>query len=251
MLDKSLIENLKRVDPDRARAAMFADKSVRSDLLTLYAFHAELAKVPELVSEEMIGAIRYQWWRDALEEIYSGQTVRKHEVVTSLSELISRTEMPRFWLDGLIDGRERDLDPTPFKSISDAQSYCRKTSGLLMKTAAFCTSPNHDLSALELLGEAWGLTGLARSFRFYSHSMLSEIDFVSLIQTTERSFKEARQALGKFDAKLMPAVAYAALIPKFLKKMAPTDFDPETDVASYSALSKQLRLMGAVIRGRI
>ena len=70
MISTPTLEQLKAADPDRCRAAMFADKTTRERLLLLYAFHYELAKVPELVSEPMIGAIRYQWWRDAITEIY-------------------------------------------------------------------------------------------------------------------------------------------------------------------------------------
>jgi len=44
MLNETLIANLKAVDPDRYRSALFADKVSREKLLTLYAFHAELAK---------------------------------------------------------------------------------------------------------------------------------------------------------------------------------------------------------------
>ena len=61
MISTPTLEQLKAADPDRCRAAMFADKTTRERLLLLYAFHYELAKVPELVSEPMIGAIRYQW----------------------------------------------------------------------------------------------------------------------------------------------------------------------------------------------
>ena len=64
MLSLEVIERVKNADPDRCRAAMFAGKDLRQNLLTLYAFHYELAKIPELVSEPMLGAIRYQWWRD-------------------------------------------------------------------------------------------------------------------------------------------------------------------------------------------
>ena len=73
MISAPTLEQLKSVDPDRCRASMFADKTTRERLLLLYAFHYELAKVPELVSEPLIGAIRYQWWRDALAEIYEAR----------------------------------------------------------------------------------------------------------------------------------------------------------------------------------
>jgi len=135
MLNPAVIDTLKKADPDRCRAAMFADEALRQKLLTLYAFHYELAKVPELVSEPMLGAIRYQWWRDCVDEIYTGKPVRRHEVATPLSEVLREAEIPRFWVDRLIDGRERDIDPRPFGTLDETKQYCQDTSGQLMQIA--------------------------------------------------------------------------------------------------------------------
>ena len=53
-LHEDVQARLKAADPDRVRAAMFSDEEARARLMLLYAFHLELAKVPELVSESMI-----------------------------------------------------------------------------------------------------------------------------------------------------------------------------------------------------
>ena len=249
MLDKSLIDNLKRVDPDRYRAALFADKEDRMRLLTLYAFHAELAKVPEIVSEPMIGAIRYQWWRDAVEEIYSGKPPRKHEVVTPLAKLVDECELPRFWLDQLIDGRERDLDPQPFADEAAMRDYCQNTSGILMKLAAACVG--QDSSGLSELGEAWGLTGLARSWQYYHASMLSNVEFPAAIVLTQKIYDDAALKLGRVDPILMPAIAYGALIPKFTTLLASDKHDAKNQNVNYTVLSKKARLMKTIMTGRV
>ena len=88
MLSEPTLQQLKSVDPDRLRAAVFADRDGCERLQILYAFHYELAKVPELVSEPMIGQIRYQWWRDAIAEIYEGRAVRQHEIATPLAKVL-------------------------------------------------------------------------------------------------------------------------------------------------------------------
>ena len=142
MLSEPTLQQLKSVDPDRLRAAVFADKAGRERLQLLYAFHYELAKVPELVSEPMIGQIRYQWWRDAVAEIYESKPVRKHEIATPLTEVFLNHDVPRFWVDRLIDGRERDLDPRPFANLDEAKDYCRQTSGVLMQICLLYTSPS-------------------------------------------------------------------------------------------------------------
>ena len=54
-------------DPDRALAALFAPRDARDDLFALYAFNVELARIAEQVTKPDLGAIRLQWWREAIE----------------------------------------------------------------------------------------------------------------------------------------------------------------------------------------
>lgn len=255
-LNAPLLANLKSVDPDRYRAALFADKKQRAQLMTLYAFHAELAKVPEIVSETMLGEIRYQWWRDAIAEIYTQveagaqKAVRSHEVVTPLAEVLKACDMPRFWVDKLIDGRARDLDPQPFANIEAARNYCAQTSGVLMQMAVHSLGGDADEGALAA-GEAWGLTGLARSWSYYTNGMLSELSFEEVCDAALTAHKRAKAELSQLPAAVFPAVAYAALVPKFLTRLTHSGHDAATSGVHYAPVLKQLRLMGAVITGRI
>ncbi len=249
MISTPTLEQLKRADPDRYRAAMFADKEVRERLLLLYAFHYELAKVPELVSEPMIGTIRYQWWRDVIAEIYEDRPVRQHEITTPLARLVSDCDIPRFWLDKLIDMRERDLDPKPFENMTEAKGYCQDTSGVLMQIAVKITgveSDDHVMAA----GRAWGLTGLSRAFRYYQATMLSNLSFLDICAAAEQAHDAAEQ-LRLLESRAFPAVAYAALIPAYVSRLTHASHDFRTMSVSYTPLRKRLRLIGAVMRGRV
>jgi len=250
MLNETLIANLKAVDPDRYRSALFADKVSREKLLTLYAFHAELAKIPELVSEPMLGEIRYQWWRDCVEEIYTGAAVRKHEVATPLAEVLMASEMPRFWVDRLIDGRARDLDSQPFGDIDAARLYCLQTSGVLMQMAVHVLD-NQAAEGIAHAGEAWGLTGIARSWKYYTNGMVSEIEFADVCAAAKDSHAQAQSKLKNLPPAAFPAIAYTALVPKFLSKLMSPQHDSASQSVSYAPIFKQLRLMGAVIKGQI
>ncbi len=250
MLHETVLNNLKKADADRYRAALFADEETREKLLLLYAFHLELAKVPELVSEPMIGQIRYQWWRDAIAEIYETDTVRKHEITTPLRELLLEYEIPRFWVDQLIDGRERDIDPRPFESLSEAQDYCTATSGALMKIAVkLCGYDATD--GVEAAGIAWGLTGLARAYGYYHATMLSALSYERLCAVAKAKYKEATTQLSDMPSESFPAVAYTALVKPYLKRLTKSGFDPKKEHVSYTAFAKQTRLLGAVLRGRV
>lgn len=249
-LHDDVMSRLKEADPDRVRGAMFADEAVRSRLLLLYAFHLELAKVPELVSEPMIGQIRYQWWRDAIAEIYETESVRKHEITTPLRALLLEYDIPRFWVDQLIDGRERDIDPRPFKGLTEAQDYCANTSGVLMKIALKLCDVEASQEE-EAAGIAWGLTGLARAYGYYHETILSEVSFKRLIERAEKKHKIAREASAELDVKAFPAIAYAALIPQYISKLSHTKHEPVTMQVSYGPLSKKWHLLKASLTGKI
>ena len=238
---------LKKADPDRYRAALMADMQGRQDLLILYAFHYELSKVPDVTSEPMLGQIRYEWWREAIDEIYTGREVRRHEISTPLSEMLLRTEVPRFWIDRLIDGRARDLDPQPFKDMEDARDYARQTSRQLLQIAVKILGGTPDEVILKA-GEAWGLTGLARSYRYYHDRILQNLDFEDLVMAATDSYASGK---GKVESAIFPAVAYTALVPKFLTRMKRAGFEPQTQSVTYGPLAKQYRLFVAGLRGKI
>jgi len=220
----------------------------RDDLLILYAFHYELSKVPDVTSEPMLGQIRYEWWREAIDEIYSGREVRRHEISTPLAEMLKRCDVPRFWVDRLIDGRARDLDPQPFEDMAAARDYARQTSGQLMQIAVKVLGGEPDEAILQA-GEAWGLTGLARAYGFYHDRILQNLSFEDLIGSARESYAAARKQSPQ--AEIFPALAYVALVPSFLKRMTRSGFDPKAEKVSYGPLAKQGRLFIAGLRGQI
>jgi len=232
-------EALKAADPDRFRSSLLADSIQRDQLLLLYAFHHELAKVPEVTSEPMLGAIRYQWWREAVDEWYSDAPVRRHEITTPMAGLVGQTKLRRFWLDQLIDGRERDLDPRAFTDLAEAESYAAQTSGQLAQIAARVLG-SEKLDQAKQLGTVWGMCGLVRAWTFYKDKALSNLDFESLSSRTEALYAAADKNVA---SDLMPAVAYVGLVPGYLKRASPDG------QGSYSPLRKQLRIMSVALKG--
>jgi phytoene synthase len=103
---------VKRYDRDRWFCGLFAPETRRDDLFGLYAFNVELGRVAEKVSEPLLGEIRLQWWREAIEGLYAGP-VRRHEVVAALKTAIARHGLERGLFDRLIDARARDLIAAP------------------------------------------------------------------------------------------------------------------------------------------
>ena len=127
-----MLSELRERDYDRYLALLFAPARAQGSLAALYAFHHEISKTAESVSQPMTGLIRLQWWRDAVTELYVGQ-VRAHAAVQALAATVKAHGLPRDALIAMIDAREQDLEETPFANKDALLSYCDATAGQLMR----------------------------------------------------------------------------------------------------------------------
>ena len=125
---------VERGDPLRFRTAMLAPVAQRGALFALYAFNVEVSRAPWVTQETMIAEMRLQWWRDVLEEIASGGTVRRHEVATPLAEVLTSDQAKL--LDELVAARRWDIYRDPFEDADDLTRYIDQTAGHLMWVAA-------------------------------------------------------------------------------------------------------------------
>ncbi|MEL6838350.1 MAG: squalene/phytoene synthase family protein [Pseudomonadota bacterium] len=125
---------VEKADPVRFRAAMAAPVPARATLFPLYAFNVEVSRAPWVTEEAMIAEMRLQWWRDALEEIAAGGSVRKHEVVDALAEILDAEGAN--CLDLLVQARRWDIYKDAFEGPEHLEEYIDATSGHLMWTAA-------------------------------------------------------------------------------------------------------------------
>ena len=82
---------VQRGDIVRFRSVMAAPLYARPTLFSIYAFNLETSRAPWVSKEPAIAEIRLQWWYDALEEISKKQSLRRHEVVSPLSKILSPT----------------------------------------------------------------------------------------------------------------------------------------------------------------
>ncbi len=156
---------VRRHDPDRYRAALFAPAGRREALFALYAFNHEIARVRESVTTPMLGQIRLQWWREAIEEAYSGQPARHHLVAEPLTAMIRGLAPSRAHFDRLIDARERDLADEPFANLSALEDYAEATSATVIRLALELLgvdAPATETAAREI-GIAHALIGLLRA----------------------------------------------------------------------------------------
>ena len=121
---------VERGDPDRFLAVMAAPVAARRVLFPIYAFNVEVARAPWVTEEPMIAEMRLQWWRDALEEIASGGTVRRHEVTLPLADVVD-VDGARA-LDRLVAARRWDVYKDGFEDAEHFNEYLDATAGELM-----------------------------------------------------------------------------------------------------------------------
>jgi len=160
---------VRQYDHDRYLTAIFAPASVRPHLFALYAFNVEIAKTREVVTEPLIGQMRLQWWRDALDTLYGGGEIA-HEVARPLAEAIRVGRLDRRLFDRLIDAREADLTDDPPPDLPALETYAEATAAPLL-ALALQLSGDASSAAGEIsrsIGTAWALTGLIRAVPFHA-----------------------------------------------------------------------------------
>jgi len=155
-------------DRERYLVSLFAPAACRPSLWAIYAFNHEIAKTRETVSEPMLGEIRLQWWREAIEGIYA-DTPREHQVVLALSGAIERGNLPRVQFETLIDARAKDLEDAPFPNIDVYMEYLKQTSAPLHHLALDCLEVENEAvsDCATKVGTAYALVGILRAAPFF------------------------------------------------------------------------------------
>ncbi len=161
-------EQVRLYDHDRFLTAIFAQRESREHLFALYAFNIEISKTREVVTEPLLGRMRLQWWRDALESLYAGKSIA-HEVARPLRDAIEAGQLDQAHFQRLIDAREADLDDAP---PPDLIAYAEGTAAPLLELAIQIALDGEKhpriADAARAVGTAWALTGLIRAIPFHA-----------------------------------------------------------------------------------
>ncbi len=160
---------VRRYDNDRYLTALFAPPDRREALFALAAFNLEIAKIPEVVSEPMLGEIRLQWWREAIDEIAEGN-VRKHEVAEPLAAAARQFALPIRELHTLIDARAFDLEDRAPADVTELERYAESTTAPLNRLAFQVLGISGEAveTIAGALGKVTAITGLIRAIPFHA-----------------------------------------------------------------------------------
>lgn len=170
-------ELIRQHDPDRFLVSLLMPAKHREALWALFAFNYEISKTREVVSEQTVGLIRLQWWRDAIADIYEGKVPREHEVVSPLAEAIKTYDLDRELFDNLIYAREFDLEGVAPANLEGLLNYCDFTSTPLHQLAMSIIGHEVKETTLRNIATTNALIGLIRSVPYFlnqGHVMLPQ-----------------------------------------------------------------------------
>jgi NADH dehydrogenase [ubiquinone] 1 alpha subcomplex assembly factor 6 len=165
-------EQVRRSDRDRFLTCLFADAAVREDLFALYAFNVEIARTRDVVSEPTLGAIRLQWWREAIEKIAEGSAPNgQHEVLEALAGTFTRHSLDVGDFFAVIDARAQDFEPAGFADQAALERYAGETAAPLFKLALNICGEQGEVASEAALAAAlaWAQLGLIRAMPYDLH----------------------------------------------------------------------------------
>ena len=279
-LSSNCAAQVKAGDVDRYLAALFAPAAQREHLFALYAFNLEVARIPDMVSEPMLGEIRLQWWRETIDGIYAG-TPRAHYVAQALARTIDTYELPRKNFESYLIARQFDLYEDSFKTRDDLQTYAMDTAGILFSLSSkvlvpdaepgsFAQVSKHGSAAYVLTSAVSGLGHDARRRRtrlpldvsdahqvnveaLYTGKVQEELRAAirDIVEAARRELNEARHAMRQVDQRALPAYLPLSLCAPRLNRMERPDFNPFLESNDITLLSRQIRLLWHMALGRI
>jgi phytoene synthase len=257
---------------DRYLAARLAPKGVRRDLIALAAFLGEVSRVVGTVSEPMIGEMRLQWWRDALDPGRTGGSTGS-PIAEALRDTITRHALPEELFSTILEAHSRALDPQFSASGPALDRYLDATEGAAFRLAAIILDSGKSAAAGDLLfaaGQAYGRVHLLRTLPLSlaagrSSPLSSPLSGPAhapvapdwgaiarpMLDAAKSQLDEARLRAPAAPATILPAILPLALVEPYLAALERLGPSFARERADISPLTRVWRLWWASARGRI
>lgn len=189
---------VREADIDRWLSSRFVtDPRARADLITLYAFEAELMAIPSRVTQPLLAEMRFTWWAEQMDGVFSGVARKGHPVLEALTGLVERHGLPRAPFDALIEAHIGRVHGDPH----DLDAFYV---GPMQIAAQVLAGEGHEAAVVD----AGRVRGLGQTGRRDEAKALR---------------RQANSALKALPVAAFPAVAPAALVrtdaPEFLKRL--------------------------------
>jgi len=274
LLPPQVVEQLRREDSDRFLSALFAPAEQRGHMLALYALDRDLKQIPHKVTEPMLGAIRFQWWRDTIGGIFQGEHAG-HELVPALAAAIEAGGLAPEGFHAWLDAREDEMTEQPFADIEAMTTHARRTEGTIMGFSMSILGVADIPSVSGAFGEAYGLIDVlkrcgpaagrrsvflpmdrleGKQDAMFAGRLLPEAQqaFADVAASARSRVKQAvASRVTRAPKQALPALLHAGLVPGYARLFARGDFDFLRSSPEIPAYRRQISLMARAMRGRI
>ncbi|TAQ90232.1 hypothetical protein B7494_g1430 [Chlorociboria aeruginascens] len=150
----------------------FVPLPARDANLAIRALNIELARIPDMVSNAIVGAQRIKFWRDNLSSTFNSTHSKEpvaillHHALSSLQRRHPRhnEHVMKIWLLKVVKAREQYMDNRPYTSLDALENYAENTYSTLMYLT-LAALPLHSMAADHVashIGKATGITAVLR-----------------------------------------------------------------------------------------
>ncbi|KAL6399211.1 phytoene synthetase/ ribosomal protein S6 [Ilyonectria robusta] len=159
-------------DYDAHLIRRFVPHPVQDAYAALRTLNLELVRLPELVSNPTIGALRMNFWQDSLDKTFAGRPPREpicillHKALQDLETRAgsSTKKSIKFWVSRLVKTREKHMTNRPHASLTSLEEYAENTYSTLMY-ATLASLPLRSMNVDHLashIGKACGIVAVLR-----------------------------------------------------------------------------------------
>ncbi|XP_033626407.1 NADH dehydrogenase (ubiquinone) complex I, assembly factor 6-like isoform X1 [Asterias rubens] len=246
------IDLVRKNDYESFLCTLLLPQAARSSVFALRGFNVETATVNDTVTEQHIGLMRMQFWKDVITKIYQGSPPH-HPVAMELYRAVHKHNLSKRWLLRIVEAREQSLNARTFQSVEDVENYAENTaSSLLYLTleALGVKDVNADHAASHI-GKAHGIVTLLRAtpYNISRQQVMLPMDLTIkhnisheaiLRRSTEQPMKDviydiasaahvhlekARSFKSNVPKEALPAYLLTAATEAFLRRIQKINFD--------------------------
>lgn len=227
-----------------------------------------------------MGCLRVQFFHDALNSLEKSAPVPRLPILEALAEALStHPHVPITPLHALLDAREDDLTYPNFPSLSELESFARRTHGSLARLHMSLLSDPGDDAAIAAADKAGVSVGIAVLLRGAPAAAASRMSYIPRPLATELGIqandllrggpqaapvfeavanvgiaraKEARELAADLPSRTRPALWCVRIAEIYFERLQKARYDPFDEQLQRSMIATYpLRLQTAVLGARL
>lgn len=258
---------------DRYLSALLAPAETRDALMTWAAVTGEIERIPFIVTDPMIGEIRFQWWLDWLDQAHT-PTSSGNPLADAMSQVIRSYALPVEPIRAMIEARIAELYADPVADFDAFATHLEETEGTAFWIGARFgskTPMNQAKSACLLAGRAYGTARVLAKLPEYAakgrwplplqsfddgpggnadilapeNSAQRAAAAVSAARFAIKSLADARASVASPERALRMSLLPLALVEPYLAGLEKAGRDPLLQPAGMTPLTRVWRLWRA------